>query len=85
MAWATAWQEALMDHGLGRKLQRAWQTWVMKLAKRKAPWNTGRGSARAFVATVRRLGWMTQSAHTITINEVVYDMRHPRCRRSDTT
>ena len=50
----------------------------MKLAKSKSPWLQVRGPAGAFIATVRRLGWMTQSASTITIGSIVYDLRYTR-------
>ncbi|CAK0909131.1 unnamed protein product, partial [Prorocentrum cordatum] len=76
IAWATAWQEALEDDQLAARLQSAWRTWVMKIYKCKAPWLTVRGPAGAFVATVRRLGWMTQASHTVTIDGNVLDLRY---------
>ncbi|CAK0796433.1 unnamed protein product [Prorocentrum cordatum] len=76
IAWATAWQEALEDDQLAARLQSAWRTWVMKIYKCKAPWLTVRGPTGAFVATVRRLGWMTQASHTVTIDGNVLDLRY---------
>ncbi|CAK0810705.1 unnamed protein product [Prorocentrum cordatum] len=75
IAWATAWQEALDDAGLADRLHSAWRTWVMKIYKCKAPWLTVRGPAGAFVATVKRLGWVTQAAHSVTIDGTVFDLR----------
>eukprot|EP00959_Pyramimonas_sp_CCMP1952_P180438 3773066-Pyramimonas_sp.AAC.1 len=75
IAWATSWQEALDDAELAERLHSPWRTWVMKFYKCKAPWLTVRGPAGAFVATVKRPGWMTQAAHSVTIDGTVLDLR----------
>ncbi|CAK0865267.1 unnamed protein product, partial [Prorocentrum cordatum] len=68
--------EALDDDQLAARLLSAWRTWVMKIYKCKTPWLTVRGPAGAFVATARRLGWMTQASHTVTIDGNVLDLRY---------
>ena len=75
LAWAQAWQEAEGDPSLVTRLQTAWKRWVIELGLAKVPWQKARGPAGAFVATVRRLGWMTQAAHSITIGTNIIDLR----------
>ncbi|CAK0857407.1 unnamed protein product [Prorocentrum cordatum] len=80
IAWATAWQEALEDAQLAERLHSAWRTSVMKIYKCRAPWLTARGPAGAFAATVKRFGWMTQAAHSVTIDGAALDLRFAKLR-----
>ena len=75
LAWANAWNETHHQPRLVEHLQAAWKRWVLKVARAKVPWQVVRGPAGAFIATVRRLGWQTQAAHSITIDGEVLDLR----------
>ncbi|CAK0805345.1 unnamed protein product, partial [Prorocentrum cordatum] len=75
LAWAQAWRETYRQPELIPELQAAWQKWALRVGRAKSPWQIVRGPAGAFVATVRRLGWMTQAAHSITIGAEVLDFR----------
>ena len=75
LAWAKAWKETHLQPNLREHLQAAWKKWVMRVARARVPWQVVRGPAGAFVATVRRLGWQTQAAHSITVDGEVLDLR----------
>ncbi|CAK0855147.1 unnamed protein product, partial [Prorocentrum cordatum] len=75
LAWAQTWQEAEGDPSLVPTLQAACKRLVFRVGHAKAPWQQVRGPAAAFVATVKRLGWVTQAAHSITIGSNIIDLR----------
>ncbi|CAK0854507.1 unnamed protein product, partial [Prorocentrum cordatum] len=82
LAWAQAWRETDSQPELTPELQAAWKRCVLRVGRVKSPWQLVRGPAGAFVATVRRLGWMTQAAHSITIGAEVLDSRVAPLRAS---
>ncbi|CAK0790896.1 unnamed protein product [Prorocentrum cordatum] len=65
LAWAQTRQEAEEDQSLVTRLRTAWKRWVLQVGFAKVPWQHVRGPAGAFVATVQRLGWMTQDLHEL--------------------
>ncbi|CAK0842270.1 unnamed protein product, partial [Prorocentrum cordatum] len=73
--WALAWQEVADQPDLRHQLQGEWERWVYRVGRVKTPWLQVRGPAGAFAATIKRLGWITQAAHSITIGEEVLDLR----------